>query len=151
MRPVLSCLVACAALLAGCGGAGDIGTVTGEAFYRERVALPSGTRLEVTLTDASVPDPQTGLVRRIIVAKAGQPPYSFEIPYRRADIDPDHRYVVSARLVDLDDVLFESSEPVPVITRGHPDEVELLLRRPATGSLGEHGHIDARSLIGPAG
>jgi copper homeostasis protein (lipoprotein) len=120
-------------MLAGCGEPGSDGgvaEVTGEAFYRERIAVPSGTRLEVALYDLGAAQPPGLLVTRIVVAKAGQPPYPFEVPYRAEDIDPDHRYAVSARLMDREDVLFETAEPVPVITQGHPSEVELLLRRP---------------------
>lgn len=140
MRFAPPILIGLAVSLVGCGDAedaADIGKVVGAATYREDMAVPSGTRLEVTLTDASAPSPATGLVTRIVVAKAGQPPYSFEVPYRRSDIDSDHRYVLDARLLDRENVLFELPEPVPVVTGGRPSEVELLLRRPDDSARGE--------------
>jgi len=116
-------------ILAGCSPGGETDSVTGEALYRERIAAPPGARLEVSLEDTSADDPADRLITRIVVAKAGQPPYAFEVPYNRDDIDPGHRYVVHARLLDREQLLFETPTPIPVITQGNPDEMQLLLRR----------------------
>lgn len=122
-------------ILAGCSaGTNDTESVTGQAMYRERIAVPAGARLEVSLEDASTDDASRRLITRIVIAKAGQPPIEFEVPYNPGDIDADHRYEVHARLLDREQLLFETSEPVPVITGGHPREVELLLRQPGASS-----------------
>lgn len=129
---VLGTALAGAIGLAGCGGSDGgegIGKVTGQALYRERISVPSGARLEVTLSDVTAAPPPGVLLTRIVVAKAGQPPYKFEVPFRRDDIVEDHRYVVTARLMDREQLLFETTSPTPVITQGNPTEVELLLRR----------------------
>jgi copper homeostasis protein (lipoprotein) len=117
-------------IMAGCSpGANDTESVTGQAMYRERIAAPPGARLEVSLEDASTDVASERLITRIVVANAGQPPFAFEVPFKRSDIDPAHRYALSARLLDRERLLFETAEPVPVITDGQPLEVELLLRR----------------------
>jgi copper homeostasis protein (lipoprotein) len=118
--------------LAGCDGSGGqdgIGKVTGQAQYRDDVSVPVGTRLEVTVADVTAAPPPGQLLTRIVVAKAGQPPYEFEVPFRRDDVFEDHRYVVTARLMDRENVLFETAAPTPVITQGHPVDVDLVLQR----------------------
>lgn len=122
----------------GCGGdpspSDEVGVVSGTAFYRERIAVPSGARLEVSLEDAAATADGDRLITRIVIAKAGQPPFSFEVPYRREDLDPSRRYVLRARLLDREDLLFETPAPTPVLTQGNPQTVELLLRRVEAGS-----------------
>lgn len=118
--------------LTGCGEPNEderIGKVVGQAAYREKIAVPPGTRMEVTVADVTAAPPPGQMLTRIVVAKAGQPPYEFEVPFRRDDIVDEHRYVVTARLMDRERVLFETASPVPVITQGNPTEVELVLRQ----------------------
>ena len=122
-------------IVAGCSpGANDTESVTGQAMYRERIAAPPGARLEVSLSDASTDDAAERLITRIVIANVGQPPFAFEVPYKSGDIDPAHRYELSARLLDRERLLFETAEPVAVITAGNPREVELMLRQPAAAS-----------------
>jgi len=117
---------------AGCaspGGASPYATVSGEAFYRERIAVPPGTQLEVVLEDVSRADARAETIGSVVVPDAGQPPYRFEIRYLPASIEPSRRYAVRARLTHQGRLLFTTDTIYPVITGGHPDSgLELLLR-----------------------
>ncbi len=149
MRKGIVFILAAVAAGAGCvsaGGAGQQSVVSGQAFYRERIAVPPGTQLEVVLEDVSKADAPAGFVASAVIADAGQPPYSFEIRYLPDTIVEDHRYSVRARLTHEGRLLFTTDQAYPVITGGNPTEVRLLLRSvgskavaapaPAAGPLG---------------
>jgi uncharacterized lipoprotein YbaY len=107
--------------------------VTGTATYRERIAMLPGTRFEAVLEDVSRPDEPAKAVGRYETDDAGNPPFGFAIEYDPAEIDPARTYSVRARLTGPDGrLLFVTDMIVPVLTRGAPDRVELLLKM-ATG------------------
>lgn len=140
VRVPAAIVVACLLLigLVGCSdesaSSDEVGFVTGTAHYRERIAVPSGARLEVSLEEEAATEDSNPLITRIVIAKAGQPPYSFEVPYRREDLDPSRSFVIRARLLDRGELLFETASPTAVVTQGNPETVELLLRRVEAGS-----------------
>ena len=105
-------------------------TVSGEAFYRERIAVPPGTQFEAVLADVSRADAPEEKLGEFIKADAGQPPYRFEIHYPPERIVPSHRYAVRARLTHEDRLLFTTDKVYPVITGGHPTKVNLMLKQP---------------------
>ena len=122
-------------------------TVRGEAMYRERIAVPPGAQLEVLLLDVSRADAPSETLGGVTLSDIGQPPYPFEISYRPEQIIESHTYVVQARLTHEGRLLFITDQAYPVITRGHPNEVRLMLKRvgsPPTASTpgsdrDEHG------------
>jgi len=124
-------------------------TVRGEVTYRERIAVPPGTQLEVLLLDVSRADAPSETISGVTLSDIGQPPYPFEIAYRPDQIVASHQYVVRARLMHEGRLLFTTDQAYPVITRGHPTEVQLVLKRvgaPPTASTpgsdrDEHGCI----------
>lgn len=104
-------------------------TVRGEATYRERIAAPPGAQLELRLLDVSRADAPSETIGGVTLSDIGQPPYRFEIPYRPEQITASHQYVVSARLTHAGRLLFITDQAYPVITRGHPTELQLVLKR----------------------
>jgi len=104
-------------------------TVRGEATYRERIAVPPGAQLEVLLLDVSRADAPSQTIGGVTLSDIGQPPYPFEIAYRPDQIVSSHQYVVRARLMHEGRLLFTTDQAYPVITRGHPNEVQLMLKR----------------------
>jgi uncharacterized lipoprotein YbaY/heat shock protein HslJ/uncharacterized lipoprotein NlpE involved in copper resistance len=117
--------------------------VRGTAYYRERIAMPPGAALEVTLEDVSRADAPATTLGQVRLENAGNPPYRFEIAYDPARIDERNTYAVRARLVVGDELWFTTDTHYPVLTRGAGGEVELLLRRvsreqaaPPSGPLG---------------
>lgn len=133
MRYLLSALAPLALLtLPGCAtgvAEPEMASVSGQALYRERIAAPPGARLEVVLEDISRADAPAERLGEVVIEQAGQPPYEFTIDYDPAQIQPAHEYRVRARLLEGDELLFVTDQVHPVITRGNPSSVTLLLRR----------------------
>jgi putative lipoprotein len=128
-------------------------TVSGEATYRERSAAPPGALLEVLLLDVSRADAPSQTIGSVTLSDIGQPPYRFEIAYRQDQIVASHQYVVRARLMHDERLLFTTDQAYPVITRGHPNEVQLMLKRvgaqPPASTPG--ADRDEHGCIGSAG
>lgn len=108
-------------------------TIQGSATYRERMALPPTAVFEAALEDVSRADAPAETIARTRIASPGNPPIAFTIAYDPAKILPDHRYVVRARILLEDKLLFASDTATPVITRGSPTSVSILLRRVGAG------------------
>jgi putative lipoprotein len=110
------------------------GAIEGTATYRERMALPPGAVLEVTLEDVSKADAPAEVIGRTRVEDPGNPPIRFEISYDTSRIDPRRDYTVRARIMVEGEPFFVTDEHYPVLTQGRGNEVELQLRRATTGS-----------------
>jgi putative lipoprotein len=132
-----SALIA-AFLVAGCaamsaapagGGAAREPRVTGTLTYLQRVALPPTAVVKVQLVDVSRADaPAVVLGEQVIEAGGRQVPFAFSIPYDPAKIDPRFSYAVSARIEDGGKLLFINDQRYPVLTRGAPAHVEMVLK-----------------------
>ena len=112
--------------------------VTGTAVYGEPIDLPPGAVFEATLEDISRTDVAAGIIATHRVPDAGNPPYRFTLPYDPARIVPSRRYAVRARVTLAGRLLFTSDQVYPVITNGHPNAVEITLKRVA-GAAGRAG------------
>lgn len=124
--------------LAGCGEAEEdtatvsepaSAVVSGEVFYRERIAAPGNARLEVVLEDISVADAPAVRVGEMVLENAGQPPYEYSIDYVVDEINPQHRYRVAARLYEDDTLLFVSDHIHQVITHDFPSMVNIRMKQ----------------------
>ena len=122
--------------------------ITGEAFYRERIAVPPETQLEVVLEDVSLADAPSEVIGKTIMENVGQPPYTFEIPYQPDKIKPSHSYSVRARLTHQDQLLFTTDQVYPVITRGNPQQVQLLLKQVARSPNANHPITEPATFTG---
>jgi uncharacterized lipoprotein YbaY/heat shock protein HslJ/uncharacterized lipoprotein NlpE involved in copper resistance len=103
--------------------------VTGTAGYSERMALPPTAVFEATLEDISRADVRAEVLGSVRVENPGLPPFSFKIPYDPAQVQANHSYAVRARITVQGRLLFTTDQVYPVLTRGHGQQVELLLRR----------------------
>jgi copper homeostasis protein (lipoprotein) len=103
--------------------------VKAAAIYRERMALPPEAVLEAMLEDISRADVQAELLGSVRIENPGSPPFHFEIAYDPARIQANHTYAVRARITVQGNLWFTTDQVYPVLTRGHGQEVELLLRR----------------------
>jgi copper homeostasis protein (lipoprotein) len=108
--------------------------VQGTALYREGMTLPPAAVLEAILEDISRADARAETLGRVHIENPGSPPFSFEITYDPARIQANHSYAVRARITVDGRLLFTTDQVYPVLTRGHGDEVELLLRRTGGGA-----------------
>jgi len=93
------------------GGGGDpVQTLTGEAFYRERILLPPGSELRVTLEDVSEMDGSSTAIASFTRVLTGAPPYAFTLEYSAADIDARTQYSLRATIKAEGSILFTSTE-----------------------------------------
>jgi putative lipoprotein len=123
-------------------------SIRGTATYRERMALPPAAVFEAALEDVSRADAPAETIARTRVASPGNPPISFTLAYDPGKILPDHRYVVRARILLDDKLLFTSDTAAPVITRGSPTNVSILLHRVGAAPSGAPGAAGTRPLAG---
>lgn len=121
-------------------------TVTGTAFYRERIAVPPGATFEAVLEDISLADAAAIELGRVQSDGSSGPPYAFAIEYDPSAIDPAHTYSVRARITGPDGLMFTSDTVHPVLTRGAGQSVELRMVRVAARQQG-----DAEPVLGAHG
>ena len=108
-------------------------SVQSTATYRERMALPPGAVFEATLEDVSRADAPADVIARTPLTSPGNPPIAFTIACDSTKISTDRQYVVRARILLDHNLLFTSDTATPVITRGNPTSVAILLRRVGAG------------------
>lgn len=129
-------------------------TVTGTATFRERIMPPADARLVVILSDISRADAPAVELGRVEIENAGGPPYAFEIEYDASVIEENHSYAVRATLWVGDRMMFTTDTVAPVITRGAPDEVNLIMVRVASearsNAITDQPQIGAHGLQLPA-
>jgi putative lipoprotein len=73
--------------------------IVGEAYYRERIALPQGAKLVVTLEDVSRMDVASTVLSEKSLELTATQPYSFELAYDPSRIISRMRYNLRARIL----------------------------------------------------
>ena len=131
MTGLMAALIAGAVLAAGAAAA-EFRTLEGSASYRERLAMPPGAVLEVELYDVSRQDAPAPLLSAIAI-RAESVPVPFQLLYDPAMIDERYSYAVTAKLVVDGETVFRSTSVHPVLTRGAPDRVEILMEKMGQG------------------
>ncbi len=93
--------------------------VSGTVWIRNRMAVPANGVLTVTLADASMADAPSKVLSQIAVRTHGkQPPYSFVLPFKPADIQPNARILLSAAITVNDKLMYVTDTVQPVINGG---------------------------------
>jgi putative lipoprotein len=123
-------------------------SIQGTATYRERMAVPPAAVFEATLEDVSRADAPADTIARTRLTSPGNPPISFTIAYDPSKILPERRYVVRARILLDAKLLFTSDPATPVITRGSPTSVAIVLRGVGSGQTGSPNPAAGRPLEG---
>ena len=91
--------------------------------------MPNGAVFEAMLEDVSRADAPALVIAGTRLDSPGNPPIKFSIPYDPARIVADNQYVVRARITQNGKLLFTSDTATPVITRGNPMSVSIMLQR----------------------
>jgi len=95
--------------------------ITGTVTYAQRLTLPADAQIEVILVDTSAPDVTTQLIgQQLITANGKQVPIAFKIEYPVEQIDPTHVYTLQARITLGNQPLFDTPQPIPVLTASSP-------------------------------
>ncbi|NIF23366.1 YbaY family lipoprotein [Candidatus Pantoea multigeneris] len=101
--------------------------VSGSVYIRQRVALPPDAVLTVTLSDASIADaPSRVLSQQVAFTGGKQAPFSFVLPFKPSDIQPNARILLSAAITVQGRMIFVTDSVKPVINQGGT-KAELLL------------------------
>ncbi len=105
------------------------GTVSfGKEPLREQAALPGMATLRVELLEVSGKTPGTRPVGEDTVWIAnGKLPIGFRIAYDPSRIDPARRYVIRARILEEDKVLYMNTISYYVLTAGAPGTVDIIV------------------------
>jgi putative lipoprotein len=106
-------------------------TVSGTVIFRERIGLTPESRLEVELQDVSLSDGPAPVIATAAIDHPGQSPISFTIEYLADQIDDQHSYSISARVLDRGHLIMVSDSISPALTRNAPDEVTVYAVRVA--------------------
>ena len=120
-------LVFASLLLPGAAAAEQI-TVSGEVFYRERIALPPNAVLTVQLSDVSLADAPASTIAEQKIDPAGQVPIKFEIKFDSAVIQPKASYALQARIT-VDDKLWFINDQRYAVDPLKPEPQNMLLKR----------------------
>lgn len=121
-----------AALCAALAGAAPAAVLEGTARYQERMLLPPGASFTAVLADISRADAPALELGRVTRTDPGAPPFGFAIDYDSDAIDPRLTYAVRAQVRGPDDgLIFTTDTVAPVLTRGAPDRVDLMMIRVA--------------------
>jgi uncharacterized lipoprotein YbaY len=103
--------------------------VTGTVSYLQRIALPTNAVIQVQLADLSVADAQANIIaERSINLGQRQVPVPFALNVEASKIDPKHTYAVSAKITVGGELRFISDRSYPVLTKGNPAHVEIIVR-----------------------
>jgi len=125
---LIACLVCLPACQTGGSNSGP-SSVTGTVTYRERIALPPNSTIEVRLLDVTEAGKPATVIAEQVIDGPGSVPVKFSLRFNPARIDPDHRYNVSARIINGGMLLWMSDASNPVITQGHPTTANVLVVR----------------------
>ena len=123
------------ALAAACASPSGNAQLTGTVSYRERIALPEGAVVRVTLLDVSMLAIPERVIAEQEIRPTQQVPIPFALPFDRAAIDPEHRYGVRATIADAQGrVRWASVTSQPVLTGGAPETATIVVQSPPEGA-----------------
>lgn len=132
-RPhLLFALLALALSLVGCvtteTGPAPLPSVVCTLRCADTTTLAYGTVLELRLVDFTRPDTRPLVLAERIDSNPGQLPLRYRLFYNASAINPAHDYGVEARILFEGRPLWVQPEPLPVITKDHSYDVEVVLQ-----------------------
>lgn len=107
----------------------EAATVTGNADYQERIALPPNAVFEAVLSNSSIADVITTPIGQVKIENLTSVPIEFAITYDPEQIDERLNYSVRAMIWVGDRLWFTTDTHYPVLTHLNGSNVELLLKR----------------------
>ncbi len=103
--------------------------ISGEVWYRERIALPPGAEVLVTLEDQSRMDAPATVITGYTHIVDGPGPYVFRLVYDPAGIDERMRYGLRARIEHDGELLFISTEHIDAFALEPGEPVRIMVVR----------------------
>jgi len=103
--------------------------VTGTVSYRQRIALTRVVVVEVKLLDISRADDVSMIIAQQTIKPAGrQLPIAFDLTYDPQRINSGGTYSIQVRILEHNNLRFISTNAYPVITGGHPNKVNVIVK-----------------------
>ena len=100
------------------------GTVT----YPQGSVLPPDAIVYIDLMDVSPMEDSSGdMIARKTVPNPSQGSIPFELEYNPAQISSNHTYAILVQIAANHQVLFRNTSAYPVITRGNPNTVAVIV------------------------
>ena len=111
----------------------------GSVSYRQRLALPPDAVVHVAIEDVSGPGgTPKPLAEAEIPTHGHQVPIKFEVRYDPADINPEHRYQLNAKITSGNRLMFTSTAAYPVLTQGAPEGNVAVDLEQVSAQYGQH-------------
>jgi predicted amidohydrolase YtcJ/uncharacterized lipoprotein YbaY len=120
-------------------------TLAGEALYRQRIMLPPGAELHVTLEDVSKMDVPSTVIASSRHPLTGAPPYAFKLEYSDTSIEPRMRYSLRAKIMLGDNLLFTSTEQLNPF-RQPEEDIVIMLTKVGAGTAQQHSTHSADAV-----
>lgn len=117
----------------GSSGTGNMETINVSVWYRERIMVPTGAVIHVSLLDVSRMDAPSETIASTEVEAEGGPPWEISVQYDPQKIDPRFTYSLRSWIDHEGQLLFTSTEAIDPFNSGDP--VKIMLSR----SAGEGG------------
>jgi putative lipoprotein len=109
--------------------------LNGQVTYLQRIALPAGAVIDVSLDDVSLADaPATRVGAVSITTKGENVPIPFSISYDPTAVRPERSYAVSARITIEGQLRWITTTRHAVLTSGNPSDNVTVTVQPAGGS-----------------
>jgi len=102
--------------------------LTGTVAYSEPATLPPDALLQVRLEEPR-PEMQPRLIAASTAPAGPQFPVPFTLVYTAGDVSPKKRYLARATISAGGKTLFVTRTPYPVITKGAPTNLEIVVQR----------------------
>lgn len=106
-------------------------TISGNVFYRERIALPPEANLTVQLSDTSAADAPLKVIGETRIESVQGAPIPFAISFDTDQVKPGHIYSLQARIAAGDTLWFVNDERYTVDPEnpGAPLEIKVVMVR----------------------
>ena len=108
-----------------------MGTIEGSVWYRERMLLPPGAEVSITLEDVARADAKSELLAETRFQPQGGPPWTFTLSYDPAKILDKGRYALRARIEVNEKLMFTSMEHIPAFDRDPAKPFKIMVLRVA--------------------
>ncbi len=102
--------------------------IAGSVVYRQRIGLPPGSVVEVSIVDVT-PGEADGVVlgRTEIATRGQQVPLPFHVQYDANAVEPGHRYQAQVRVTAAGRLRWVNDMAVPVLSGGPTDRVVVVV------------------------
>lgn len=111
--------------------------INGKVMYRERMLLPEGAKLEVSLADVSLADAPAEIIAKLEKLAGQASPIDYELDYDPAKIIDGRRYVLQAKISHADELIFINDTAHQVFEGDKSDFDILVVRASAKPEVAE--------------